>query len=182
MIRYDVRSPRADDFINHQEILDTLAYAAMHRHDAALARSILEKARANLTPAHDHGTTLTHREASVLLACEDPEVNAEIRQLARDIKQAYYGNRIVLFAPLYLSNYCVNGCLYCPYHATNRDIPRRKLTQKEIRAEVIALQDMGHKRLAIEAGRIRPITRSTTFLKAFRPSTPRSTPMAPSAA
>ena len=79
MIRYDVRSPRADDFINHQEILDTLAYAAMHRHDAALARSILEKARANLTPAHDHGTTLTHREASVLLACEDPEVNAEIR-------------------------------------------------------------------------------------------------------
>ena len=152
MIRYDVRSPRADDFINHQEILDTLAYAAMHRHDAALARSILEKARANLTPAHDHGTTLTHREASVLLACEDPEVNAEIRQLARDIKQAYYGNRIVLFAPLYLSNYCVNGCLYCPYHATNRDIPRRKLTQEEIRAEVIALQDMGHKRLAIEAG------------------------------
>ena len=152
MIRYDVRSPRADDFINHQEILDTLAYAAMHRHDAALARSILEKARANLTPAHDHGTTLTHREASVLLACEDPEVNAEIRQLARDIKQAYYGNRIVLFAPLYLSNYCVNGCLYCPYHAKNRDIPRRKLTQEEIRAEVIALQDMGHKRLAIEAG------------------------------
>ena len=152
MIRYDVRSPRADDFINHQEILDTLAYAAMHRHDAALARSILEKARANLTPAHDHGTTLTHREASVLLACEDPEVNAEIRQLARDIKRAYYGNRIVLFAPLYLSNYCVNGCLYCPYHAKNRDIPRRKLTQEEIRAEVIALQDMGHKRLAIEAG------------------------------
>lgn len=149
MIRYDVRSPRADDFINHQEILDTLAYAAMHRHDAALARSILEKARANLTPAHDHGTTLTHREASVLLACEDPEVNAEIRQLARDIKQAYYGNRIVLFAPLYLSNYCVNGCLYCPYHAKNRDIPRRKLTQEEIRAEVIALQDMGHKRLAL---------------------------------
>ena len=152
MTRYDVRSSHADEFINHQEILDTLAYAAMHRHDAALARSILEKARANLTPAHDHGTTLTHREASVLLACEDPEVNAEIRQLARDIKQAYYGNRIVLFAPLYLSNYCVNGCLYCPYHAKNRDIPRRKLTQEEIRAEVIALQDMGHKRLAIEAG------------------------------
>ena len=152
MIRYDVRSPRADDFINHQEILDTLAYAAMHRHDAALARSILEKARANLTPAHDHGTTLTHREASVLLACEDPEVNAEIRQLARDIKQAYYGNRIVLFAPLYLSNYCVNGCVYCPYHAKNRTIPRKKLSQEEIRREVIALQDMGHKRLALEAG------------------------------
>lgn len=88
----------------------------------------------------------------MLLACEDPQVNAEIRQLARDIKQAYYGNRIVLFAPLYLSNYCVNGCLYCPYHAKNRDIPRRKLTQEEIRAEVVALQDMGHKRLAIRGG------------------------------
>ena len=140
MSSYNVRSPRADEFINHEEIFDTLAYAEAHKNDAALARSILEKARANLTPAHDHGTTLTHREASVLLACEDPEVNAEIRQLARDIKQAYYGNRIVLFAPLYLSNYCVNGCLYCPYHAKNRDIPRRKLTQEEIRAEVVALQ------------------------------------------
>ncbi|MFR1166307.1 MAG: [FeFe] hydrogenase H-cluster radical SAM maturase HydG [Adlercreutzia equolifaciens] len=114
MSSYNVRSPRADEFINHAEILDTLAYAEAHKSDAALARSILEKARTNLAPAHDHGTTLTHREASVLLACEDPEVNAEIRQLARDIKQAYYGNRIVLFAPLYLSNYCVNGCLYCP--------------------------------------------------------------------
>lgn len=152
MSSYNVRSPRADEFINHAEILDTLAYAEEHKSDAALARSILEKARTNLAPAHDHGTTLTHREASVLLACEDPQVNAEIRRLARDIKQAYYGNRIVLFAPLYLSNYCVNGCLYCPYHAKNRDIPRRKLTQEEIRAEVVALQDMGHKRLAIEAG------------------------------
>ena len=185
MIRYDVRSPRADDFINHQEILDTLAYAAMHRHDAALARSILEKARANLTPAHDHGTTLTHREASVLLACEDPEVNAEIRQLARDIKQAYYGNRIVLFAPLYLSNYCVNGCLYCPYHATNRDIPRRKLTQEEIRAEVIALQDMGHKRLAIEAGEdpahnpLSYILESLETIYGTVPATKSCTPQAP---
>ena len=142
MSSYNVRSPRADEFINHEEIFDTLAYAEAHKNDAALARSILEKARANLTPAHDHGTTLTHREASVLLACEDPEVNAEIRQLARDIKQAYYGNRIVLFAPLYLSNYCVNGCLYCPYHAKNRDIPRRKLTQEEIRAEVVAFDDL----------------------------------------
>ena len=95
---------------------------------------------------------ITHREASVLLACDDAGVNAAIKQLAHDIKQAYFGNRIVLFAPLYLSNYCVNSCLYCPYHAKNREIPRRKLTQDEIRAEVIALQDMGHKRLAIEAG------------------------------
>ena len=95
MSSYNVRSPRADEFINHAEILDTLAYAEAHKSDAALARSILEKARTNLAPAHDHGTTLTHREASVLLACEDPQVNAEIRRLARDIKQAYYGNRTV---------------------------------------------------------------------------------------
>ena len=152
MAKYDVRSPYADEFINHEEIMDTLVYAEAHKDDVELARSILQKARANLVPAHDHGTTLTHREASVLLACGDAAVNAEIRQLAHDIKQAYYGNRVVLFAPLYLSNYCVNGCLYCPYHAKNREIPRRKLTQEEIRAEVVALQDMGHKRLAVEAG------------------------------
>ena len=112
----------------------------------------MDKARANLHPSADHGAVITHREASVLLACEDPQINEEIKELAHRIKLAYYGNRIVLFAPLYLSNYCVNGCLYCPYHAKNRTIPRRKLTQEEIRAEVIALQDMGHKRLAIEAG------------------------------
>lgn len=100
MAKYDVRSPRADEFINHEEIMDTLAYAEAHKDDVELARSILQKARANLTPAHDHGTTLTHREASVLLACDDDAMNAEIRQLARDIKQAYYGNRVVLFAPL----------------------------------------------------------------------------------
>ncbi len=152
MPRYDVRSPHADEFVNHEEILDTLAFAEARKDDVELARAILRKARANLAPARDHGAALSHREASVLLACEDAQVNAEIRQLARDIKQAYYGNRIVLFAPLYLSNYCVNGCLYCPYHAKNRDIPRRKLTQDEIRAEVLALQDAGHKRLAVEAG------------------------------
>ncbi len=152
MAAYNVASPHADEFINHQEVLDTLAYAQQHKDDLELCRQILQKARGNLTPANDHGAVLTHRETSVLLACEDPQINAEIRALARDIKQAYYGNRIVLFAPLYLSNYCVNGCLYCPYHAKNRDIPRRKLTQEEIRAEVLALQDMGHKRLAVEAG------------------------------
>ena len=102
--------------------------------------------------AKDHCTVISHREASVLLACEDPQVNEEIKKLAREIKLAYYGNRIVLFAPLYLSNYCINGCVYCPYHAKNKTIPRKKLTQDEVRAEVIALQDMGHKRLAIEAG------------------------------
>lgn len=152
MPKYDMNSPRADEFINHEEIMDTLAYAQANKDNIELARSILQKARANLSPRHNHGTTLTHREASVLLTCDNPEINAEIRQLAHDIKQAYYGNRIVLFAPLYLSNYCVNGCLYCPYHAKNRQIPRRKLTQDEIRAEVTALQDMGHKRLAVESG------------------------------
>ena len=149
---YNPKSLCADEFINDEEILETLAFADAHKDDVQLCYDILEKCKPHLHPASEHGAMITHREASVLLACEDAGVNAAIKQLAHDIKQAYYGNRIVLFAPLYLSNYCVNSCLYCPYHAKNREIPRRKLTQDEIRAEVIALQDMGHKRLAIEAG------------------------------
>ena len=149
---YNPKSLCADEFINDEEILETLAFADAHKGDVRLCYDILEKCKPHLHPASEHGAMITHREASVLLACEDAGVNAAIKQLAHDIKQAYYGNRIVLFAPLYLSNYCVNSCLYCPYHAKNREIPRRKLTQDEIRAEVIALQDMGHKRLAIEAG------------------------------
>ena len=149
---YNPKSVCADEFINDEEILETLAFADAHKDDVQLCYDILEKCKPHLHPASEHGAMITHREASVLLACEDAGVNAAIKQLAHDIKQAYYGNRIVLFAPLYLSNYCVNSCLYCPYHAKNREIPRRKLTQDEIRAEVIALQDMGHKRLAIEAG------------------------------
>ncbi|MCI7474418.1 MAG: [FeFe] hydrogenase H-cluster radical SAM maturase HydG [Clostridiales bacterium] len=141
---YDPKSRKAEDFIHHQEILDTLAYADAHKSDAALIDAILEKARLR--------KGLTHREASVLLACELEDKNQEIYELARQIKKDFYGDRIVMFAPLYLSNYCVNGCLYCPYHAKNKHIPRKKLTQEEIRAEVIALQDMGHKRLALEAG------------------------------
>ena len=152
MTAYDPKSLCADEFINHEEILATLEYADAHKDDLDLCHRILKKCQPHLNPANEHGALITHREASVLLACQDEGVNAEIRRLARAVKLAYYGNRIVLFAPLYLSNYCVNGCLYCPYHAKNRSIPRRKLTQDEIRAEVIALQDMGHKRLAIEAG------------------------------
>ena len=152
MALYDPKSSCADEFINHEEILDTLEYARAHKDDLDLCRSILAKAHPNVAPKKEHCTCITHREAAVLLMCEDPAINDEVKQLARQIKLAYYGNRIVLFAPLYLSNYCVNGCLYCPYHAKNKTIPRRKLTQDEIRAEVIALQDMGHKRLAIEAG------------------------------
>ncbi len=149
---YNPKSLCADEFINDEEILETLAFADAHKDDVQLCYDILEKCKPHLHLASEHGAMITHREASVLLACEDAGVNAAIKQLAHDIKQAYYGNRIVLFAPLYLSNYCVNSCLYCPYHAKNHEIPRRKLTQDEIRAEVIALQDMGHKRLAIEAG------------------------------
>lgn len=141
---YDVKSPNADDFINHQEIIDTLAYADMKAKDAAFVSSLLDKARM--------GKGLSHREASVLLACEDIELVSEMFEISRKIKEDYYGNRIVLFAPLYLSNYCVNGCTYCPYHLKNKNITRKKLTQEEIAAEVIALQDMGHKRLAIELG------------------------------
>ena len=141
---YDPRSMKAEEFIDHQEILDTLAYADAHRTDRALIDEIINKARQR--------KGLSHREASVLLACELEDKNQEIYALAEQIKKDFYGNRIVMFAPLYLSNYCVNGCLYCPYHRKNKHIPRKKLTQEEIRAEVIALQDMGHKRLALEAG------------------------------
>ena len=141
---YDVNSTCADDFINNEEVLATLDYADANKNNVELIDKILEKAKL--------GNGLTHREASVLLACDIPEKNEEIYSLAKKIKQEYYGNRIVLFAPLYLSNYCVNGCVYCPYHAKNTHIPRKKMTQGEIKEEVIALQDMGHKRLALETG------------------------------
>ena len=141
---YDVYSKHADDFINHEEILETLAYADENKANEALINSILKKARLR--------KGLSHREASVLLACQMEEKNQEIYKLAEQIKKDFYGNRIVMFAPLYLSNYCVNGCTYCPYHLKNKHIARKQLTQEEIRKEVIALQDMGHKRLALEAG------------------------------
>ena len=141
---YNPKSHKAEEFICHQEILDTLEYAQKNKNNIEIVDKILEKARLK--------KGLTHREAAVLLDCDIPEKVEEIYALAREIKQDYYGNRIVLFAPLYLSNYCVNGCVYCPYHLKNKHIPRKKLTQEEIRQEVEALQDMGHKRLAIESG------------------------------
>lgn len=144
MYNYDPKSLKAEEFINHEEIEETLRYAEENKHNAELIDSILEKARLR--------KGLSHREAEVLLDCDIPEKNEEIYKLAEQIKKDFYGNRIVMFAPLYLSNYCVNGCLYCPYHAKNKHICRKKLTQDEVRQEVIALQDMGHKRLAIEAG------------------------------
>lgn len=141
---YNPKSLKAEEFIDHQEILDTLAYADENKENVELIDQILNKARER--------KGLSHREASVLLACEIPEKVQELYALAEQIKKDFYGNRIVIFAPLYLSNYCVNGCLYCPYHMKNKHIPRKKLTQEEVEKEVIALQDMGHKRLAIETG------------------------------
>ena len=141
---YNPKSHDADEFICHEEVLDTLKFADENKNNVELIDKIIEKAKL--------GKGLTHREASVLLACDNEEKNNEIFKLAEKIKKDYYGNRIVLFAPLYLSNYCVNGCVYCPYHAKNKHIPRKKLSQEEIKNEVIALQDMGHKRLAIESG------------------------------
>ena len=152
MANYDPRSLKAEEFIHDGEILETLAWAEEHKNDLPLIRSILEKARPQKTDTGYTCAGLTHREASVLLACDDAEIIAEIYKIAEEIKLAFYGNRIVIFAPLYLSNYCVNGCTYCPYHHQNKHIARKKLTQEEVRAEVIALQDMGHKRLAIESG------------------------------
>ena len=141
---YDVKSMKAEEFISDEEIRETLEYAEANKNNAELIDQIIGKARLR--------KGLTHREASVLLACEMPDKIEEVYELAKQIKQDFYGNRIVLFAPLYLSNYCVNGCVYCPYHMKNKHIARKKLTQDDIVKEVTALQDMGHKRLAIEAG------------------------------
>jgi len=152
MAIYDPRSMHAEEFINDGEIQATLAWAEENKNNAALIDEILEKARPKREGNSFSCKGLTHREASLLLACEIPEKIEEIYKIAEEIKLAFYGNRIVMFAPLYLSNYCVNGCVYCPYHMKNKTIPRKKLTQEEIKAEVIALQDMGHKRLAIETG------------------------------
>ena len=143
-IKYDVKSEHAAEFIHDGEIRATLEYGREHRNDRALIEEILAKA--------EKGKGISHREAAVLIEVEDKDIEERIFDIARRLKERIYGNRIVMFAPLYLSNYCVNGCVYCPYHAKNRTIPRRKLTQEEIRREVIALQDMGHKRLALETG------------------------------
>ncbi len=148
MAIYNPKSMKAEEFINHGEILETLAYAEKNKNNLQLIDSILEKARPRRSGNGLKCEGLSHREASVLLACEIPEKVEEIYKLAEEIKLAFYGNRIVMFAPLYLSNYCVNGCVYCPYHLKNKTIARKKLSQEEIRQEVIALQDMGHKRLA----------------------------------
>ncbi|HVI40476.1 MAG TPA: radical SAM protein, partial [Anaerovoracaceae bacterium] len=141
---YSVKSPKVEEFICHEEILDTLAYAESNKRNVELIDRILEKARRR--------EGLTHQEAAVLLDCELEDKNQEIYALAEQMKKDIYGNRIVMFAPLYLSNYCVNGCVYCPYHLKNKHIARKKLAQEDIIKEVIALQDMGHKRLALEAG------------------------------
>lgn len=144
MYKYDVNSEKADEFINHEEILASLEYGRANKHNRELIKAAIEKAK--------EVKGLSHREAFLLLSSEEEDLNEEVYKLANDIKRKFYGNRIVLFAPLYLSNYCVNGCVYCPYHLKNKTIHRRKLTQEEIKNEVIALQDMGHKRLALETG------------------------------
>ncbi len=141
---YNKQSEKAEEFISNEEILETLEYAEKNKHNETLIDEILNKARLK--------KGLSHREAAVLLDCDIPEKNEEIYALAKQLKEDFYGNRIVMFAPLYLSNYCINGCVYCPYHLKNKHIARKKLTQEEIREEVIALQDMGHKRLALETG------------------------------
>ena len=141
---YNPKSLKAEEFICDEEVLATLEYADQNKENIQLIDSIIKKAKER--------KGLSHREASVLMACEMPDKIAEIYNLAEEIKKDFYGNRIVMFAPLYLSNYCVNGCVYCPYHLKNKHIARKKLTQEEVKNEVVALQDMGHKRLAIEAG------------------------------
>lgn len=156
---YDVNSKHAEDFINHEEILETLAYADENKDNLELIEQLVEKAALR--------KGLSHREASVLLACSDKAMNEKIFKLAEQIKKDFYGNRIVMFAPLYLSSYCINGCTYCPYHAKNKHIARKQLSQDEIRKEVIALQDMGHKRLALEAGEHPTLNTMDYYLKSI---------------
>lgn len=143
-MNYDPKSSKAEEFINHEEILESLEYAKQNKYNKELIEGILDKA--------NRAKGLTHKEAALLLECEDEVLIQRMFTLAEDLKKRFYGNRIVMFAPLYLSNYCINGCVYCPYHLKNKDIARKKLTQEEIKKEVIALQDLGHKRLALEAG------------------------------
>ena len=139
---YNVKSLKAEEFINHEEILETLEYAEKNKHNKELIEEILEKARPRKTGRGVECSGLSHRDASVLLACDLPEMTEKIYSLASEIKENFYGDRIVMFAPLYLSNYCVNKCVYCPYHIQNKEIPRKKLTQEEVRQEVIALQNI----------------------------------------
>ncbi len=141
---YNPKSHKAEEFIQHEEILASIEYAQKNKDNKELISKIIEKAKEK--------NGLSHKEALVLLACTLEDKNKEIYALAKKIKMDFYGDRIVLFAPLYLSNYCINGCVYCPYHAKNKTIARKKLSQEELKKEVIALQDMGHKRLALEAG------------------------------
>lgn len=141
---YDVTSKKATEFISDEEIMDTLSYAEKNKHNYELIDRLIERSR--------DCKGLTHREAAVLLDCDIPELNEKMAKVANEIKQKFYGNRIVMFAPLYLSNYCINGCVYCPYHGKNHHIARKKLSQEDIVREVTALQDMGHKRLALETG------------------------------
>jgi len=144
LLMYNVKSKIATEFINDEEILDTLDYAQKNKSNRELISSLIERAK--------DCKGLSHREAAVLLECDLEDENGKMFKLAKEIKQKFYGNRIVMFAPLYLSNYCINGCVYCPYHRVNKHITRKKLSQEEVRKETIALQDMGHKRLALEAG------------------------------
>lgn len=160
---YDVKSLKAEEFINDEEIQDCLRYARENKNNRELVDEILRKA--------EDMKGISHREAAVLLECDLPDEIEKMFRLAKKIKDRFYGNRIVMFAPLYLSNYCVNGCTYCPYHAKNKHIARKKLTQEEVRQEVIALQDMGHKRLALEAGEDRFTIQSNIFWNVLRPFT-----------
>lgn len=162
---YQVASSKAEEFIHDGEIVETLAYARENRANCPRSRRSCKK-----RPKAKGSRTA--KRAARMRRLEDLNFQ-RMFTLAKQIKEKIYGNRIVMFAPLYLSNYCINGCVYCPYHQKNKTIPRRKLTQEEIRREVIALQDMGHKRLALEArAKIRATIRSSTFSNQSRPSTP----------
>jgi 2-iminoacetate synthase len=140
---YNAKSMDSNEFINDGEILESINEAKKLSKNKNEIDRILAKAR--------EYKGLTHREAAVLLEVDDDETLEKMYKTAREVKEEIYGKRIVLFAPLYLSSYCVNNCKYCGYKCSNK-IGRHQLTQDELKEEIRALEAMGHKRLLLEAG------------------------------
>ncbi|WP_407314382.1 [FeFe] hydrogenase H-cluster radical SAM maturase HydG [Desulfosporosinus sp. SB140] len=134
----------AQDFIIDEEIRNSLNEGTDKAKDKDLVRAILDKAKTC--------QGLTHREAAILLNIDDKNVIEEMFKTAKEIKETIYGKRIVLFAPLYISSYCVNGCVYCGYQACNKNLKRSKLTMEQLEEEIRVLESLGHKRIVIEAG------------------------------
>jgi len=132
------------DFIKDDEINSLIAKGKELVSDKELVREIIEKSKS--------AEGLTPEETAVLLNLEDKELIEEMFKAARQVKEKLYGKRLVVFAPLYVSNYCVNNCTYCGYKHCNDELKRKKLNKEQLIEEVKVLESLGHKRIALEAG------------------------------